>query len=108
MEYINQLRSEGKEMVTAVWGAVRTRTRPVLMSSTTTIMGMAPIALGIGEGGGLLSPLAITAMGGLFSSTVLTLIVLPCLYIIVNRFMEKCFGYEEKPLEESSVTPPPA
>ncbi|MFA5159121.1 MAG: efflux RND transporter permease subunit [Candidatus Omnitrophota bacterium] len=107
MEYINQLRSEGKEMVTAVWEAVRTRTRPVLMSSTTTIMGMAPIALGIGEGGGLLSPLAITAMGGLFSSTVLTLIVLPCLYIIVNRFMEKCFGYEETTLEESSATPPP-
>ncbi len=106
MEYINQLRSEGKEMCAAVWEAVRTRTRPVLMSSTTTIMGMAPIALGLGEGGGLLAPLATTAMGGLFSSTVLTLIVLPCLYIIVNRFMEKIFGYEEAPLEESSLTPP--
>ncbi|MFH1800200.1 MAG: efflux RND transporter permease subunit [Candidatus Omnitrophota bacterium] len=108
MEYINQLRSEGKEMVAAVWEAVRTRTRPVLMSSTTTIMGMFPIALGLGEGGGLLSPLAITAMGGLFSSTVLTLIVLPCLYIIVNRFMEKYLGYEEETVEESSATPPSA
>jgi len=108
MEYINQLRSEGKEMVSAVWMAVRTRTRPVLMSSTTTIMGMAPIALGLGEGGGLLSPLAITAMGGLFSSTVLTLIVLPCFYIIVNRFMEKYLGYEEETIEESSATPPSA
>ncbi|MFH1208263.1 MAG: efflux RND transporter permease subunit [Candidatus Omnitrophota bacterium] len=108
MEYINQLRSEGKEMVVAVWEAVRTRTRPVLMSSTTTIMGMLPIALGLGEGGGLLSPLATTAMGGLFSSTVLTLIVLPCLYIIVNRFMEKYLGYEEETVEESSTTPPSA
>ncbi|MEI7751851.1 MAG: efflux RND transporter permease subunit, partial [Candidatus Omnitrophota bacterium] len=108
MEYINQLRSEGKEMVQAVWEAVRTRTRPVLMSSTTTIMGMAPIALGLGEGGGLLAPLATTAMGGLFSSTVLTLIVLPCFYIIVNRFMEKVLGYEEETVEESSQTPPPA
>jgi HAE1 family hydrophobic/amphiphilic exporter-1 len=108
MEYINQLRSEGKEMVAAVWESVRTRTRPVLMSSTTTIMGMAPIALGLGEGGGLLSPLAITAMGGLFSSTVLTLIVLPCFYIIVNRFMEKYLGYEEETVEESSETPPAA
>ncbi|MDD5226734.1 MAG: efflux RND transporter permease subunit [Candidatus Omnitrophica bacterium] len=106
MEYINQLRSEGKEMVAAVWEATRTRTRPVLMSSTTTIMGMLPIALGLGEGGGLLSPLAITAMGGLFSSTVLTLIVLPCFYIIVNRFMEKVLGYEEETVEESSRTPP--
>ena len=78
------------------------------MSSTTTIMGMFPIALGLGEGGGLLSPLAITAMGGLFSSTVLTLIVLPCFYIIVNRFMEKYLGYEEETLEESSLTPPPS
>lgn len=106
MEYINQLRSEGKEMVAAVWQAVRTRTRPVLMSSTTTIMGMLPIALGLGEGGGLLSPLAITAMGGLFSSTVLTLIVLPCFYIVVNRFLEKHLGYEEEILDESSLTSP--
>ena len=95
-------------MVAAVWEAVRTRTRPVLMSSTTTIMGMLPIALGLGEGGGLLAPLAITAMGGLFSSTVLTLIVLPCFYIIVNRFMEKYLGYEEETVEENSATPPSA
>ncbi len=106
MEYINQLRSEGKEMCAAVWEATRTRTRPVLMSSTTTIMGMLPVALGLGEGGGLLSPLAVTAMGGLFSSTILTLIVLPCLYIIVNRFLEKQLGYEEEPLEQSTPTPP--
>ncbi len=101
MEYINQLRSEGKEMVEAVWEATRTRTRPVLMSSTTTIMGMFPIALGLGEGAGLLSPLAVTAMGGLFSSTILTLIVLPCFYIIVNRFVEKLLGYEEEIIEVS-------
>ncbi len=106
MEYINQLRSEGKEMCAAVWEATRTRTRPVLMSSTTTIMGMLPVALGLGEGGGLLSPLAVTAMGGLFSSTILTLIVLPCLYIIVNRFLDKQLGYEEEPLEQSTPTPP--
>ncbi|MFH0985899.1 MAG: efflux RND transporter permease subunit [Candidatus Omnitrophota bacterium] len=106
MEYINQLRSEGKEMVAAVWESVRTRTRPVLMSSTTTIMGMLPIALGLGEGGGLLAPLAVTAMGGLFSSTVLTLIVLPCFYIIVNRAMEKYLGYEEEIVEEGPPTPP--
>jgi hypothetical protein len=47
-------------------------------------------------------------MGGLFSSTVLTLIVLPCLYIIVNRFMEKYLGYEEDTVEEISATPPPS
>ena len=106
MEYINQLRSEGKEMCAAVWEATRTRTRPVLMSSTTTILGMLPVALGLGEGGGLLAPLAVTAMGGLFSSTILTLIVLPCLYIVVNRFLEKQLGYEDEPLEQSTPTTP--
>ncbi len=97
MEYINQLRAEGKEMVSAVWEATRTRTRPILMSATTQVLGMLPVALALsGEGASLLSPLAVTAMGGLFSSTLLTLIVLPCLYIIMNRFLEKIMGYEEE------------
>ena len=101
MEYINQLRSEGMEMVKAVWLAVRTRTRPVLMSSTTTILGMLPVAVGLGSGGpAILSPLAVTAMGGLFSSTILTLIVLPCLYILVMRFVESFYGTEEEAAPE--------
>jgi HAE1 family hydrophobic/amphiphilic exporter-1 len=105
MEYINQLRSEGKEMVAAVWEAVRTRTRPILMSATTTILGMLPIALALSGGGAsLLSPLAVTAMGGLFSSTLLTLIVLPCLYILVNRLLEKVMGYEEEVVEAPKGT----
>ena len=108
MEYINQLRADGKEMVAAVWAATRIRTRPVLMSSTANIMGMLPVAVGLGGGSSLLSPLAITVLGGLFSSTVLTLIVLPCLYIVVNRFLEKYFGFEEEVIEESVETPGPA
>jgi HAE1 family hydrophobic/amphiphilic exporter-1 len=97
MEYINQLRAEGKEMVDAVWEAVKTRTRPILMSATTTILAMLPVALALsGEGADLLSPLAVTAMGGLFSSTLLTLVVLPCLYILVNRGFERFLGYEEE------------
>lgn len=104
MEYINQLRSEGKEMAVAVWEAVRIRTRPILMSATTTILGMLPVALALsGEGADLLSPLAITAMGGLFSSTLLTLLVLPSLYILVNRFLEKFLGYEEIDIGAPSI-----
>ncbi len=104
MEYINQVRAEGMEMVRAVWQSVRVRTRPVLMSSVTTIVGMFPVALGIGEGAGILSPLAVTIMGGLFSSTILTLLVLPCFYILVNRLMEKYLGYEDETLEEDTET----
>lgn len=71
-------------------------------------MGMLPVAVGLGGGSSLLSPLAITVMGGLFSSTILTLIVLPCLYIVVNRFLEKYFGFEEEIIEENAETPGPA
>lgn len=100
MEYMNQLRAEGVPLVEAVWQATRTRTRPVLMSSTTTILGMLPVAAGIGGSGtSILSSLAVTAMGGLFSSTILTLIVLPCLTILVMRFIESRFGIEEEPTE---------
>ncbi|HPW77194.1 MAG TPA: efflux RND transporter permease subunit [Candidatus Omnitrophota bacterium] len=103
MEYINQLRAEGVEMVEAVWQATRTRTRPVLMTSTTTIMGMLPVALGIGEGGGILAPLSVTIMGGLFSSTVLTLLVLPCLYILVNRILDRFFSYDDLPEADETI-----
>ncbi len=97
MEYINQLRAEGHEMTEAVWEAVRIRTRPILMSATTTILAMLPVALALsGEGADLLSPLAVTAMGGLFSSTILTLVVLPCLYILTSRFCERFLGIEEE------------
>ena len=97
MEYTNQLRAEGVELAKAVWNATRTRTRPVLMSSATTIIAMLPVAVGIGgKGSAILSPLAVTIMGGLFSSTILTLIVLPCLTILVQRFIESHFGIEEE------------
>ncbi len=105
MEYTNQLRAEGMELVRAVWQATRTRTRPVLMSSTTTIIAMLPVATGIGgKGSAILAPLAVTIMGGLFSSTILTLIVLPCLTILVTRFLESRFGTEEEIIEEEATT----
>ena len=100
MEYTNQLRADGIELVRAVWQATRTRTRPVLMSSTTTIIAMLPVATGIGgKGSAILAPLAVTIMGGLFSSTILTLIILPCLTILVTRFIENRFGIVEEIIE---------
>jgi HAE1 family hydrophobic/amphiphilic exporter-1 len=76
------------------------------MSSTTTIIAMLPIATGIGgKGSAILAPLAVTIMGGLFSSTILTLIVLPCLTILVTRFIESRFGMEEEISEEGVSAP---
>ncbi|OGW82847.1 MAG: hypothetical protein A2Z83_05710, partial [Omnitrophica bacterium GWA2_52_8] len=65
IEYINQLRMEGVELVQAAMEASRVRTRPILMSALTTVIALIPLALGLGEGAELRQPLAITTMGGL-------------------------------------------
>jgi HAE1 family hydrophobic/amphiphilic exporter-1 len=69
----------------AVLEAGRRRLRPILMTSLTTILAMLPLALGIGEGSEMQAPMAITLIGGLISSTLITLIVIPCLYILFHR-----------------------
>lgn len=88
-EYINDLRSEGMPLVEAVKQACTIRLRPILMSTLVTLIGLMPLAMGIGEGGELKSPLAITVVGGLFVSTCLTLLLIPAFYIIVEGFLEK-------------------
>lgn len=95
IEYINQLRDEGWEVEKAAFEAAKVRTRPILMSALTTVFGLAPIALGLGEGSELRSPMAVTVMGGLLSSTFLTLVVVPSIYILVTRLMERLFGIPE-------------
>jgi HAE1 family hydrophobic/amphiphilic exporter-1 len=88
-EYINDLRSEGTPLLEAVQSACTIRLRPILMSTLVTLIGLMPLALGLGEGGELKSPLAITVVGGLFVSTCLTLLLIPAFYIIVEGFLEK-------------------
>ncbi|MBV1959586.1 MAG: efflux RND transporter permease subunit, partial [Pseudomonadales bacterium] len=69
----------------AVLEAGRRRLRPILMTSLTTILAMLPLALGVGEGSEMQAPMAITLIGGLISSTIITLVVIPCLYILFHR-----------------------
>lgn len=88
-EYINDLRAEGKPIYESVVLACRTRLRPILMTTLTTLLGLLPLALGIGEGGELKSPLAKTILGGLFVSTMLTLLVIPAMYIILETYLDK-------------------
>jgi len=99
IEYINQLRDQGMDLVPAVIEGAKTRTRPILMSALTTIAGLIPLAFGFGEGAELRRPLAITVIGGLCSATFLTLIVIPSLYILVNQMLERIFGI---PVEEEA------
>jgi len=90
VEYVEILRhDQGLAAEDAVVEAGATRLRPILMTTLTTVLGMLPLALGIGEGGEMMRPLAITVVGGLSVSTVLTLIVVPSTYLVVSAFADR-------------------
>jgi len=81
---INQLRRRGMELDAAVTEAAGERFRPILMTTTTTVLGLAPMAAGLGEGSELRMPLAVTVISGLMLSTLLTLVVVPVVYTLVT------------------------
>ena len=83
IDSINVMRAKGVELIEAVIESGKTRLRPIFMTTMTTVLGLFPLALGLSEGSALQSPMAITVMGGLMVSTVLTLFVIPCAYTIV-------------------------
>jgi len=84
VEYINELRRHGQDLIPAVINGGRTRLRPILMTSLTTLVGLLPMALGIDVGSEANAPLARAVIGGLAVSTVLTLILIPTLYVMVE------------------------
>ncbi|MCB1054656.1 MAG: efflux RND transporter permease subunit, partial [Acidobacteria bacterium] len=59
--------------------------RPILMTTSTTVLGLLPMAIGLGEGSELRSPMALTVIGGLVTSTMLTLLIIPAVYSLVDR-----------------------
>jgi len=81
----NQIREEGHNRLEAIALAGRRRLRPVLMTSMTTILGMVPMALGIGEGAATWAGLGKAVIGGLSAATLLTLFVVPIMYTIFAR-----------------------
>ncbi len=89
VDYINQLRSRGLDLFDAIVQAGRVRMRPVLMTASTTILAMLPLALGLGESGEQWAPMARSVMGGLLVSTILTLIVVPVIYAVVEITSQK-------------------
>jgi HAE1 family hydrophobic/amphiphilic exporter-1 len=84
VDYINTLRSRGTERNEAILKAGPVRLRPILMTTLTTVLGLIPMTLGLGEGAELQAPLATAVIGGLLFSTVLTLVVIPVMYTIVD------------------------
>jgi HAE1 family hydrophobic/amphiphilic exporter-1 len=65
--------------------AGRVRLRPILMTTATTVLGLAPMAIGLGAGSELRSPMALTVIGGLITSTALTLLIIPAVYSLLDR-----------------------
>ncbi len=88
IDYINQLRKRGMEKREAIMAAGKTRLRPILMTASTTILGMLPLALNRAEGSAARSVVAISIIGGLIVGTMLTLFVLPLLYSIFDDASE--------------------
>ncbi len=82
VDFINQLRRQGMAKKEAIVESCKTRLRPILMTALTTILAMIPMALGMGDGGEMMQPMAITMIGGLVYGTLLTLVVVPCIYDI--------------------------
>lgn len=86
VDCINQFRLEdGMDMRTAVIEAGVTRIRPVLMTAATTILGLVPLAMGIGEGAEIVQPVAIVCIGGLLYATLMTLFVIPVMYTLLSK-----------------------
>jgi len=91
--YTNQLRRSGLSLYEAVEKGSIARMRPVLMTALTTILGMVPLAIELGEGAETWSPLARAVIGGLTATTLLTLIVIPIMYILFERAGDRVKAY---------------
>ena len=84
IDYINQLRAKGMERNDAIIKAGKDRFRPIMMTTLTTVLGLLPMAIGLGEGSNTMAPLAVVVVGGLSLSTVLTLSFIPVVYTVFD------------------------
>ncbi len=90
VDYTTVMEGRGQELFAAVAEAGRVRFRPVLMTAVSTILGMMPIALGYGVGGEARAPMGWAVVGGMFSATVLTLLVIPVVYTLFSQLANVC------------------
>jgi hydrophobic/amphiphilic exporter-1 (mainly G- bacteria), HAE1 family len=104
IDLINQYRKDGKPTQEAIMDGARQRLRPILMTALATIFALTPMALGLTGGGGFISqPLAIVVIGGLFSSTILTLVIVPVLYWLVEGRKERKQARRAKRLTKATA-----
>lgn len=103
IDYINTLRKSGMERYDAIVTAGPVRLRPILMTTLTTILGLIPLSLGIGEGAELIAPIGSVVIGGLSLATVLTLVVVPVMYTLLDDLsikMKRKFFKRDKQASE--------
>jgi HAE1 family hydrophobic/amphiphilic exporter-1 len=107
IDFINQMKREGMNTRDAILEAGRARLRPIVMNTITTMLAIMPMMLGIGAGAGLQAPLAIAVFGGLFTATVLTLIVIPVVYELIDDFSVKMATRRSDGARRVTVGPAP-
>ncbi|HEY8376522.1 MAG TPA: efflux RND transporter permease subunit [Nannocystis sp.] len=90
---VNYRRGRGMEVHAALVEAGRLRLRPIVMTTATTVLGLLPMAAGVGDGAALRQPLAVTVIGGLSAATLLTLVVIPCLYSLLPGRRREAWAY---------------
>jgi HAE1 family hydrophobic/amphiphilic exporter-1 len=96
VDYTNTLRERGLELKEAIVQAGTVRLRPILMTTATTVLGLLPMAVGIGEGAEIRTPMAITVICGLLTSTFLTLLIIPTIYYLFGLAGQKLFQTDEE------------
>lgn len=96
IDYVNILRRKGHDAVEAVLMAGPTRLRPILMTALTTVLALTPLAIGVGEGAEIQAPLATVVIGGLLLSTLLTLVLIPVMYLLLDGLAERVKGRLKK------------
>ena len=104
VDLINQLQAQGLEKTSAIMEAGQARLRPILMTTLTTVLGLLPMAIGFGEGSELRTPMAITVIGGLLVSTLLTLVVIPVVYSLLDRKKWSVADQTDNTLPEPATT----
>ncbi|MEM7350261.1 MAG: efflux RND transporter permease subunit [Acidobacteriota bacterium] len=96
VDYINTLKRRGLSREEAVVTAGSVRLRPILMTTATTVLGLTPMALGLGDGAEIRTPMAIAVISGLLASTVLTLIIIPTIYALFDRLQSGLAGRSDE------------
>jgi len=91
IDRVNQLREEGVDKINAIIQAAESRLRPISMTTLCTLLGFMPLAIGVGDGNEVRAPMAITVIGGLLVSTLLTLVVIPAVYVLLDRRSDEVY-----------------